>query len=137
MLIPGQAQKEFFVNQSLAILDSLHPQAVIASQSSPPQDAVEGDCYRIAAPAVQAWAGCEDHLAVRISGDWHFVAPREGMRVFDRAADQFVVFRDSWQASVAAIPPSGGSIVDVEARAAVSQLIEALRVAGIFPTATV
>jgi hypothetical protein len=109
MLIPGQAQKEFFVNQSLAILDSLHPQAVTASLSSPPLVVTEGDCYRIAAPASQSWEGCEDHLAVQIGGDWHIIAPRTGMRVFDRAADQYFVYRDSWEASSTAVTPSGGT----------------------------
>lgn len=70
LLIAGQAQKEFFVNQALDILDTLHPHAVVASQAAPPQSAVDGDCFRVTAPATQAWEGCESHLAVRVSGDW-------------------------------------------------------------------
>ena len=37
LLIPGQAQKEFFVNQALCLLDALHMRAVTASQPAPPQ----------------------------------------------------------------------------------------------------
>lgn len=47
----GQAQKEFYVNQSLAILDALAPRAVVASHSQPPADSVENACYPVTGPA--------------------------------------------------------------------------------------
>lgn len=134
MLIPGQAQKEFFVNQALVILDSLHPQAVVASQPVPPADAPEGVCYRVTGPAEQEWEGCEDHIAVRIGGDWHFIPPREGMRMFDGGIDQFLLFRDSWQTTAPTTAPTGGTVVDIEARAAIGQVIDALRNAGLLPS---
>jgi hypothetical protein len=131
MLIPGQAQKEFFVNQALVILDSLYPQTVAGSQPEPPPDAPEGVCYRVTGPAVQEWAGCEDHIAVRIGGDWHFIAPREGMRMFDRGSEQVLLFRSGWQAAASAAAPIGGAVIDVEARAAIGQLLKALQDTGI------
>jgi len=66
LLIAGQAQKEFFLNQSLVIVDSLHRRSVIASQPAPPTNADEGDCFRITAPATQEWEGCEDHITIQI-----------------------------------------------------------------------
>ena len=130
LLLAGQSQKEFFVNQSLALLDALQGGSVRASLAAPPA-AQDGDCYRIVAPATEAWAGCEDHLAVWIGGDWHFIAPREGMGVFDIAAGHGLVFRSGWQRGLAPAVPTGGVIVDSQARAAILQLIQSLRAIGI------
>jgi hypothetical protein len=132
LLIAGQAQKEFFVNQALAILDAMHPRTVLDSQPAPPSTALDGDCYRVTAPATLAWEGCENHLAVRIGGDWHLTPPREGMRLYDRAANHSLFFRSGWQAAATPAIPSNGTVIDVEARAAIDQIIAALRDIGIF-----
>jgi Protein of unknown function (DUF2793) len=131
MLIPGQAQKEFFVNQALSILDSMLPQVVEASLAVPPQQSAEGACYRVIAPAAQDWAGCEDHIAIQIGGEWHFIPPRAGMRLFDRDADHGLFYRESWQTAGTVSPPAGGSVIDMEARAAITQLINAFRESGL------
>lgn len=130
LLIAGQSQKEFFVNQALSVLDALQARRVLASLPAPPV-AAEGDCYRVTAPATEAWAGREDHLAVLIGGGWHFIAPREGASLFDVAAGHALVFRSGWQRAAAPVVPVGGAVVDSEARAAVTQLIERLRAIGI------
>jgi hypothetical protein len=135
MLIAGQAQKEFFVNQALSILDSLHPRAVFASLPAPPAQPAEGACYRITGPAVQEWTGCEGHIAIRIAGDWHTISPREGMRLFDIAAGQSLFFRESWQSAGSVAAPTGGTVVDSEARAAIHQLLDTLRHVGILADA--
>ena len=136
LLIPGQAQKEFFLNQALSILDALSPQAVVASQGAPPAAIADSECFRITSPASEGWAGKEDHLAIRIDSDWHFVAPREGMQVFDADAGHWLVFRSGWLAAVAPVIAEGGSVIDAEARAALAQLIEDLRNIGILAAAT-
>lgn len=45
LLVAGQAQKEFFVNQALGLLDALHARAVIASRPAPPAAAAEGEPF--------------------------------------------------------------------------------------------
>jgi hypothetical protein len=136
LLFTGQAQKEFFVNEALCLLDSLHARAVTASQPAPPVSAAEGACYRVTATATGAWAGQEDRLAVRTGGSWHFVAPAEGMTVFDRAADALVIFRSQWQPATLVAVPSAGSVIDVEARATLSALIAALTTMGVLAAPT-
>ncbi len=131
LLIAGQAQKEFFVNQALCLLDALQAGAVSASLATPPAAPAEGTCYRIIAPATLAWAGKEGSLALNIGGDWHFVVPREGMQVFDQSAGQQLVFRSGWEHAVAPASPVGGSVVDTEARAAITALIQSLLTIGI------
>ena len=131
-LLAGQAQKEFFLNQSLGILDALQSNTVSASRSMPPIAPIEGACFRVTAPATDAWAGCEDHLAIRIGADWHFISPRDGMRIFDGGAHHTLVFLEGWQFAEAPEVPTTGVVIDIEARAALAQLIDALRNLAIF-----
>ena len=83
------------------------------------------------ATATGAWAGQEDRLAVLIGGAWHFVAPAEGMVVFDRAAARLVIFRSQWQPAAVVAVPAGGTVIDVQARGALSALIAALQTMGV------
>lgn len=135
-MLSGQAQKEFYVNQALTVLDALAQQALVNSLPQPPSNASEGDCYRVTAPALGAWSEHADHIAIRIAGSWHFVAPAEGILMFDRAADRWLCFRSAWQNAPAITAPSGGAIIDVEARAALAQLVAGLRSLGLVAPVT-
>lgn len=134
LLFAGQAQKEFFVNQAFAVLDGLHARAVTASQAAPPATAPDGACYRVTSPASGAWIGREGAIAVRINGGWHFVAPAEGMVLFDRTSGRSVIYRTQWQVAPAPALPSGGTVVDAQARAAINAVIDALRTLGVLGT---
>jgi hypothetical protein len=131
LLVAGQAQKEFFVNQALGLLDALNARAVSASRPTPPSASTEGESYRVTATATGAWTGREDRIAVLIGGDWHFIDPVEGMFLFDRDADRMMMFRSQWQVATAPAMPTGGAVVDAEARAALAGLIHALALIGI------
>lgn len=136
LLFSGQAQKEFFVNEALCLLDALHARAVTASHPTPPASAVDGACYRVTAPATGAWAGKEERLAILVAGGWQYIAPAEGMMVFDKSAAGFVIYRSHWQpASVVAVP-TGGAVIDVEARAALAALITSLQIMGVLAAPT-
>ena len=136
LLIAGQAQKEFFVNQALCLLDALHPRVVRASLDEPPAAPADGESFRITAPAIGDWAGRENHIAVRIGGDWHFVSPQEGMQLFDRAEGCMLLFRAAWHQCAAPEEPAGGNVIDLEARAAIAALTEALITAGVLAPAS-
>lgn len=131
LLITGQAQKEFFINQALCLLDALAARTVISSRTAPPEDPVEGTCFRVLAPADEAWNGQEDSIAMLIGGAWHHMKPRHGMQVFDQEAGQFLTFRAGWVRALAPAEPSGGPVVDIEARLAIGTLIQALRTIGV------
>lgn len=134
LLFVGQAQKEFFVNQSLSVIDGLMMRSVAGALSAPPQAPQDGECYRIAAPATGAWVGRENQLALAIAGDWHFVRPSRGNLLFDRSLEQFIVFDGAWQR--ASLPPAAttGTTVDAEARALLAQVIDALAKLGLVAT---
>jgi hypothetical protein len=123
------------VNQALGLIDALHMHSVKASQAAPPASPVESDCYRVKAPATGAWVGREDHVAVLIGGEWHFIEPVQGMVLYDRTSDNMLVFRAGWKVAQAPALPAGGTTVDTEARAAIAALVQALKTLGVLATA--
>ena len=58
---------------------------------------------------------------------WTFIAPFDGMRLYDRMASVTLFFDGIWKSASAPRVPTGGSIVDVEARDAIGKLADALR----------
>jgi hypothetical protein len=110
-----------------------------------------GDCYIVAPEATDAWAGKSQFVAAWTSGGWRFVPPVEGMLLYERTSGTWAVFRNAaWELGsvrgvalviegqqvvgprAAAIPsPSGGTVVDVEGRAAVAAILDALRQHGL------
>lgn len=131
LLFAGQAQKEFFVNQAFAVIDALLHRGVVSAAPIPPASSQEGDAYQVIAPASGEWAGEEGSIAVRIGGAWHFVAPREGMVIYDRDAGRSLVFREGWEVAETIAILGGGTVVDTEARSAIEQIIIEMRRFGI------
>jgi hypothetical protein len=132
-LFMGQAQKELSVNQAHALIEALLHAAVEKVVTTIPATPADGQSWLIGTPAPAGWVGKEGFLACRQGGNWLFVEPRDGMRLFNRASGQHIHYEGSWQ--VAALPPEpiGGTTVDTEARAALLALFGALRTAGVFP----
>ncbi len=135
LLLSGQSQKELFVNQSLAVLDALVPMAVEAVQDQPPSDPIEGQCYLVSSAGTGDWSDHSDALAIRVGGGWHYVNPTVGMAMFDRATNERLVYSAQWDRIQAPTSPTGGSVVDTEARATIDSLISALVSAGLLASA--
>ena len=76
------------------------------------------------------WASQAGMVACRQLGNWLFVAPRDGLKVLNRATGQEIRFAGTWLAPTAPAAPSGGATVDVESRAVLSDLIDRLLEAG-------
>jgi len=136
LLFTGQAQKEFILNQSTLAIDALLQRGVEASQEAPPAQVRDGECYRVVAPASGEWQGHDDAIAIRISGSWNFASPAHGMAVFDRAQQQLLIFKSSWEAAARPTALQGGSVIDVEARAMLTELAQALKIYGLLPEAS-
>lgn len=133
LLYAGQAQKEAFVNEALSLADALLHCSIEGESSVPPTSPGDGMNWLIAADATGDWEGREGMLACRQSGNWLYIPPRDGMRVFDIFAGQERIYFGSWKKAVPLLEPTGGTTVDVEARAVLSNLIAAMRAVGIFP----
>ncbi len=132
LLFSGQAQKEPFINHAFSAIDALLTGVVNDSLATPPGSPVEGSRYRVLANGTDEWLSHDDEIAIHVGGAWEFVVPHEGMSIFDSTARTSYFFANGWQAAIEPPLPTGGSVVDSEARAAVSLLIEALRTSGIF-----
>lgn len=133
LLYAGQAQKELHVNEAHALTDALLHGIVEGEASTPPVDPAEGQAWLVGGSPDGAWAGHAGKLACRQSGQWLFVAPRDGMRLHSRALDQEIRYLSGWIAPDRPGEPSGGSTIDAEARAAIAAILDSLEQAGIVP----
>ena len=128
LLFPGQVQKEPTLNEAILRIDLVCSGNVEGEALSPPAQPVAGQVWIVAAGATHAFAGQDGSLAGWAGGSWHFVRPATGMTVFDRALDQRRIYTGAWQAAAQAVTaPSGGNVIDTEARTAIAALIELLQ----------
>jgi hypothetical protein len=151
-IFPGQAQKELFHNEALLRIDAaLSAAAEGAPRADPPTNPAEGEAWIVAQGALGEWSGNGDKIACWTGGGWRFVAPAAGMIVWNKAAGVPMQWSGSgWSQgrlacaglTVAGHPilaerqpavasPSGGTIIDEQARAAVNSLIATLKSHGL------
>lgn len=151
-LAPGQMQKEFYHNEALQKIDTLLCPVVEGNESpTPPSNPAVGSCYLIASGATGAWAAKDGALACFSEGGWRFVPPIEGMSLMDRATGRFINRRaGQWETGVVHAKelvvdgqpvvggrqppisdPAGGAQIDSECRAAVGQILAAMRAHGL------
>ncbi|WP_299328689.1 DUF2793 domain-containing protein [Parasphingopyxis sp.] len=152
---PGQAQKEVFHNEALALLDAaLHPVAETRGDNIPPPIPAIGQGWIVGTAPTGDWSGQANRLAVWTAGGWRFVAPTEHMRVWVRDAEIYTVWDGAaWmdgelagsvvridgvavvsaqQAAIADI--GGGSVIDAESRAGITAILAVLRAHGLIAT---
>ena len=121
------------MNEAFARIDGLLHCSVEGERGDPPASPLDGEAWLVATGATGEWAGKDAMIAIRQADNWLFIAGREGLRVFDRSNRHERLFTTAWQSPTVPLAPIGGSVIDVEARAALSDLISALRVSGVFP----
>lgn len=152
MLQPGQAQKELYHNEALALIDlALHATVTAIGLDIPPASPTPGASWIIGAAPTGAWAGAAHQLAGWTAGGWRFVVPTEGMTAWsiaDGLEARFV--GGAWiigEAQAARLKiggvqvvgaqqpdiavPSGGTTIDAEARTALALILGALSVHGL------
>ena len=116
------------------MLDTLLFPAVEGETSLAPANPVEGEAWLVAIGASGNWVDRDHSIAISIAGTWNFVQPGNGMVVYDKAAGQTVRFVNSWVRASEPTLPAVGSVVDQEARAAIAQIIDVLRVSAALPS---
>lgn len=135
LLFSAQAHKEVFHNEALARIDAVMHATVLGEQDTPPASPEADECWLVGSAPTGAWADHPAAVTLFQGGEWVFVDPIPGMRVFNRSSRQFTVFCDEWQKPVAFAEPTGGLHVDAEARVAIRAIVSALKAAGIYPAA--
>ena len=138
--------------EALQRIDTLLCPAVGGPPSATPPPSPEvGSCHLVGPDADGAWAGHDGSLACFSEGGWRFVEPVEGMSLVDRASGLLFHRRDgAWEEGIvraeeirvdgvavvrgrqpAIGDPAGGSVIDGECRAAVGQILGAMRAHGL------
>lgn len=133
-LFAGQSQREAFVNEALARLDALVQPIVLGEAATPPEQAISGNSYLVAAQATGAWAGHDGAIATWADTQWLFCAPFDGARVHDLTSGSLAVFSEAqgWQRAGSPAAPTGGATQDIEAREAIAAIVARLHSLGIF-----
>jgi hypothetical protein len=152
LLSAGQAQKEVTHNEALLLADmAMQPVIQSAALAAPPTSPALGQCWIIAASPTGDWSGRAGQIAGWTPGGWRFLSPFAGLEVWSLASNRPLRYDGSgWidgridcmsvfsngqqvlttrQAAIAA--PSGGSVIDSEARVVLSQLLVMLRAHGL------
>ena len=132
-LFAGQAQKEVFVNEANARADMLLHPAILGTANAPPATPQDGDCWLIGTVPTGEWTGHAEQLAGRQAGNWLFAQPRNGMTVLDLSAGKIRRYANGWLSANAVPAPTGGTVIDTQARSAITALIAALIAGGILP----
>lgn len=151
-ILPGQAQKEHFHNEALVRIDlALHPAVEGPPAAAPPPDPAPGQCWIVAAAATGEWEGRDGMLAMWSEAGWRFLAPSPGTSAWNKPEGVPLLWDGAgWlEGELAcaglrvgglrvvgerqpAVPsPSGGTIIDAEARAAIDALTAALMSHGL------
>lgn len=101
-LLPGQAQKHVTVNETLALLDGVvHLSVVSATELEPLPESEDGDRYIVPDGAIGTFVGQGGQLALRDSGSWRFLMPREGWRAWIEDTQSLHVFTaGAWRSAL-------------------------------------
>ena len=125
--------------------------AVEEVRSDPPSSPTTGAAYIVATLPTGDWAGKTQCIAAFSDGGWRFIGPVEGMRIYVKATETIAVFRaGAWEigsvrcsqvivegqkvigargGAIASV--TGGSTVDIEARATIESILSRLRAHGL------
>lgn len=131
LLFAGQAQKEFTVNESLLRADIAVQCAVEGEVSAPPASPSAGQVWLIGTSPSGIFTGRAGAIAGWTAAGWRFVTPAPGFVVYDRTAQCFRLFSGTWRKPLAPGAPTGGAVIDSEARAAIVNIVETLVAAGV------
>ncbi len=146
---PGQLQKEVVHNEALLRLDGL-VQIEAEPAAEVPTSPTVGRVHLVEGRPSGAWADRQNCLATYTEAGWSFVEPFDGLTVQLRDGRTASFRAGGWERGVVhastilldgrrvlagqadAIPaPTGGAVVDQEARAVINQLVQLLRQHGL------
>ena len=134
LLAVAQAQKEITHNEALVRIDALLHPVVQDELAIPPvaSDADIGKCWLVAASPSGEWTGNTGQIAVWVGGSWRFCAAADGMRIRQQSLSiDRIRSGGGWVMPPVISNPINGSVVDIEARAAIASLLSYLRTIGL------
>ena len=139
-------------NEALQVLDTFVAAAVDEGpRNDPPTAPVDGSCFIVGSDPTGAWAGHASKLTTYSAAGWRFVDPPEGLHAWIKSQNVNAVRRGSaWDIGdvrctrllisgiqtigpqlPAIAAPSGGGVIDVEARNTLAVIISTLSQHGL------
>ena len=137
LLAVSQAQKEVTHNEALVLIDALLHLSVESALSAAPManESDIGKCWLVTGTPNGSWANKAGQIAIWIGGSWRFLAPHDGMRLWNKSTGrQNMYIRGQWTSPAEIANPSGGTVVDSEARAILAAILQYFRLIGILAT---
>jgi hypothetical protein len=155
LLDAGQAQKEITHNEALTLLDLLTQTVVVAAGVNvPPEAPVAGQCWIVGTKPDGAWSGSAQALAGWSESGWRFCLPVPGMCAWSLADGAQLRFDGTgWNVGIlraagveiggvqvvgerqpAIAEPTGGTVIDAEARSVLASVVAALHNHGLIGT---
>jgi hypothetical protein len=152
LIAAGQAQKELSHNEALALIDGIVSGAVeTLGANDPPGTPTVGQSWIVGSAPTGVWAGNAQALALWTEGGWRFLAATSGLKVWVKDQQLWALYDGaSWdvgtvRASTVSVlgeqvlggrgaavgAPTGGSVVDTEARTAIAAVIDRLVAHGL------
>lgn len=140
LLVAGQGQKEITHNEALVLLDvALGCIVERRDLVEPPVAPLLGQCWLVPPEAVLEWEGKSDQVASWTEGGWRFLDLPVGANLYVRVGHERLRRLESgWQPDAlsgapfaAVLNPTGGSLIDSEARTAVNAILETMRNLGL------
>ena len=133
-LAVSQAHKEITHNEALSVVDILMHASIEGIESLPPilSTGDAGKCWLVAPAATGVWSGMADAIASWNGFGWRFIQPVAGMAVWDKQNGKELRFAGGiWILPGMISSPSGGAVIDSEARSAIEGLLVHLRSIGL------
>lgn len=150
-ILPGQAQKEAFHNEALTAIDMmLHPAVELGPLDTPPLLPDPGRCWIVGSAPTGEWEMSANCLAMWTQSGWRYASPAPGLRAWNIADNCDLYWNGMvWTPAIAVgsveiegeqvvgarqpaiANPLGGTVIDVEARAALTEVIAALMTHGL------
>lgn len=136
LLVAGQGQKDVTLNEALLAIDAMLGASVQRRDLAvPPSDAAPGACWLVPEGAEGEWAGEAGRLAAWTAGGWRFHDMAEGMSLYilaegetlRRTASGWMTLSPRGAPAPAVAEPTGGTVVDAEARTVLALVLARLR----------
>jgi hypothetical protein len=136
-LFVSQTSKELTHNEAIAAMDCLLHPVVEGTLNAPPGGLSQNDAglvWRVGNSPSGIWHTHAQQIASWNGGGWRFFKTVTGMRVFDKQLGAVIVYDgNAWFEPQAVSNPTQGSIIDAEARSAISAILDILRNSGAIP----
>jgi hypothetical protein len=137
LLVPSQSQKEITHNEALLQIDAMLHLIVIAIQNTPPATLTindAGKCWIIGTQPTGIWQASSNKIAQWTGDDWRIFEAQAGVRAYNmETQSDWRFLGGAWSAPAAVAGPTGGTIIDVQARSVIDSLLTQLRLAGTIP----